>query len=145
MMCSFGISFSGDFLGMEGIPRGFRPARLIIGSLSERISSDQSVWSVEQYLRHWSETAKRCVDGKANALFCSSLSKKNADLWVGVYEGDTVKFYSFVTRISYIRIVGTSIAPKKSFWDLDGEPSTEWSRWEVPIAYLKCLADNVKN
>ena len=143
-MCSFGISFSDDFSGMQKAPRGFCPARLKIGLLSERIFSDRSVWSVEQYLRHWRETARRCVEDKQSVIFCSSLSKRNADLWVGIYEGETVKFYSFMTQLSDVIIDGIAIYPKSSFSAFVGEPSSEWSCWEVPSAYLKCLADGAE-
>jgi hypothetical protein len=140
-MCNFRLSFSDDFSGMEVAPPGYSPVKLTLGSFSERMFSDQSVWSVADYRLHWRDTAKYCVENKQNVIFCSSLSKATADLWVAVYGGETVKFYSVMTKVSRLVVDQTMISPKASFSDFLGEPSTNWSCWEVPTAYLECFAD----
>ena len=140
-MCNFGLSFSDDFSGMGRPPKGFVPARLTLGDFSERVFCDEAVWTISDYSRHWRETATRCVDGKRSALFCSSLSHDNADLWIGINLGEIVRFFDLMTPVDLLNVDGPIIEPRKSFDEFLGEPSPEWSIWEVPTAYLRCLAD----
>lgn len=141
-MCKFGISFASENHNEFDVPESFIPARVHFGLICETVLVDQSMWAVNQYMSHWAETARRCLEENVNILFCSSLGEDNADLWVGIYGAEVMSFYNFVTPISDLKIEDLVILPKFSFASFVGELSSEWSRWEVPTSYLTCVAQN---
>lgn len=140
-MTKFGISFQSKNAKTSHVPpRGFSLARLSIGSLSETIYSDQSIWSEGDYLTHWKKTASRCISDRESVVFCSSLSQNNANVWPAILLEDVLRFYSFVSPISDLLVVDYCIFPRASFETFMGERSDDWSSWEVQIGELKSLA-----
>lgn len=124
------------------MPPGHVPAELTIGSFSERTFVDISMWSRDDYLEHWRETARRCLTERSDVVFCASISKSKREsvmLWPAFWRNDSVVFFNWLARRSSLRISGLKIFLKARM----SEPVGEVSRWEVPAAYLERLANAV--
>lgn len=100
---------------------------------------DLSVWSRDEYLEHWRQTARRCVSERTDVLFCSSISKSRRELvvlWPAFWHGETVVLFNWFVKRSSLRISGLKILLK----DRMSESGSNASRWEVPVKRLTILA-----
>lgn len=136
-MCSFGLSFDvGKPLKIQP-PQGYAAGTLTLGDFSEIVFSDLSIWSKEQYLEHWQASARDALKGGEYNLFCSSLGKKSADIWISFSGDGTFRFYHLMMLMSQIRILDdkliVSVDPSLEEGEIDFG-----SRWIVPAPYISC-------
>lgn len=139
-MCKFGISFSGDFSDMLMCPNGFVPIEIRLGETLERAFCDLSVWSMDDYRKHWKETCKQLMFDDTFGLFCSSMSRRDADIWLARKVGDQVLLFNSITHRRELVIDGYIIRFKTGFEEFFKDASPDWSHWELPLGYLKCFA-----
>ena len=127
----FGRTFLPDDHEKPRQPMGFVVARVSLGVFSERLFCDESVWNADDYISHWRISAQRCVDGSEGELFCSSLSRGEADLHVGVRNGRDLTFDQMHVPTSQLSIDGGLVRPVALFSYFVGVSSPAWSRWDV--------------
>ena len=140
-MAGFGIRFSGEITGAIATPAGFFASEVSLGEHKEICFSDCSIWNPEDYIIHWRLSAKALLDDNLPKLFCSSLERINAALWIGIPKGGVVLFYNRISKVSDLKVYNLTISPKSSFSEFVGKPSPKWSCWKVPLADLKRWAD----
>ena len=97
-MCDFGMEFLAGSPSSP-TPKGYARARIVLGSFSEEVLVDTSVWPVAGYKEHWVQTAAKGLGSRQDFVFCSEVTKVTVTLWIAASrEGASLRFYNVIVR-----------------------------------------------
>lgn len=118
-------------------PAGFQAGWVRINDLDETIFYSTTIWSREEYIQHWRDTAGRLASGADFAAFCTDLSTDNASMFAGFRSFDCVWFEEWIMPRSALTVKGRCIAPiAAAARSVDGEASL----WQVSIDAVRAYA-----
>lgn len=100
------IDFAFDSNSRNIIELSFFPAVIRIGSVVEHVWCDKCTWSIEDYSMHWKMSREILLNKMEPVIFCSSLGKKDVEVWIGDPTDDRVFFYNIIAKKEDIKLDG---------------------------------------
>ena len=112
-MIRFGFFPNQPRAGSVSPPPGYAAGSVRIGDLDETVFSNLSIWTVQQYLEHWRQSAVRCIEEHAPVLFCTDLTVENVCVFAAFPASGAYDFEEWVMPRKHVEVRGASMALRR--------------------------------